>query len=161
MGSSGAEAKARSVLVGLGFSEEGLDQPMGQISGGWKTRCSLACALCQSADLLLLDEPTNFLDLPSIIWLENFINSLAPSVTVLVVSHDRAFADAVANELLVMRNLQLERFKGPYFCIAHRQDIMMPMTGCQEMDGQFANAGQGTSPLTNSSESRAGSILPE
>ena len=79
---------------------------------GWKTRCSLACALCQSIDLLLLDEPTNFLDLPAIIWLENYIQNLGPSVTVLVVTHDRAFADGVADELLVMRNMTLERFRG-------------------------------------------------
>ena len=85
---------------------------MSRLSGGWKTRCSLACALCQSADLLLLDEPTNFLDLPSIIWLENYIQTLGPSVTVVVVTHDRAFGDSVADELLVLRNQSLERFRG-------------------------------------------------
>lgn len=85
---------------------------MSQLSGGWKTRCSLACALCQSIDLLLLDEPTNFLDLPAIIWLEHYIQNLERSVTVLVVTHDRAFADGIANELLVMRNMTLERFRG-------------------------------------------------
>lgn len=112
MGAAGAEAQARSVLLGLGFSEEAIDQPMARLSGGWQTRCSLASALCQSADLLLLDEPTNFLDLPSIIWLENYIQNLPSTVTVLVVTHDRAFADGVAEELLVMRNLGLERFRG-------------------------------------------------
>ena len=112
MGASSAEAQARSVLLGLGFSEEAIDQPMIKLSGGWQTRCSLASALCQSADLLLLDEPTNFLDLPSIIWLENYIQNLSSSITVLVVTHDRAFADSVADELLVMRNLGLERFRG-------------------------------------------------
>ena len=112
MGASGAEAKARSVLVGLGFSQESIEQPMARLSGGWKTRCSLACALCQTADLLLLDEPTNFLDLPSIIWLEQYILNLDALVTVLVVTHDRAFADGVADELLIIRNLNLERFRG-------------------------------------------------
>lgn len=112
MGAAGAEAKAQSVLIGLGFSQESINQPMSRLSGGWKTRCSLASALCQSADLLLLDEPTNFLDLPSIIWLEHYIQELGPSVTVLIVTHDRAFADGVADELLVLRNLTLERFRG-------------------------------------------------
>lgn len=112
MGSAAAEAKARSVLLGLGFSEQSIDQPVSRLSGGWRTRCSLACALCQSADLLLLDEPTNFLDLPSIIWLERYIQELGPTTTVLVVTHDRAFADGVGEELLVMRNLTLERFRG-------------------------------------------------
>ena len=112
MGASSAEVQARSVLLGLGFSEEAIDQPMTRLSGGWQTRCSLASALCQSADLLLLDEPTNFLDLPSIIWLENYIRNLPSTVTVVVVTHDRAFADGVADELLVLRNLGLERFRG-------------------------------------------------
>lgn len=112
MDAAGAEAKARSVLLGLGFSQQSLDQPRSNLSGGWKTRCSLACALCQSVDLLLLDEPTNFLDLPSIIWLEQYIQSMDDSTTVLVVSHDRAFGDEVTDELLVLREQQLERFKG-------------------------------------------------
>ncbi|KAK5168795.1 uncharacterized protein LTR77_006104 [Saxophila tyrrhenica] len=112
MGSFSAEAKAKSVLVGLGFSEESIEQPMSRLSGGWRTRCSLACALSQTADLLLLDEPTNFLDLPSIIWLEHYIQDLPATVTVLVVTHDRAFADGVGEELLVMRNHTLERFRG-------------------------------------------------
>lgn len=112
MDAAGAESRARNVLSGLRFSDESIDQPMSRLSGGWKTRCSLACALCQSPDLLLLDEPTNFLDLPAIIWLERYIQELGPTVTVLVVTHDRAFADGVANELLVMRSLSLERFRG-------------------------------------------------
>ena len=112
MGSGSAEAKARTILLGLGFSDESIDQPMSRLSGGWKTRCSLASALVQSSDILILDEPTNFLDLPSIIWLERYIKSLESLVTVLLVSHDRAFADAIADEVLIMRNLQLTHFHG-------------------------------------------------
>ncbi|KAK4493681.1 hypothetical protein PRZ48_014866 [Zasmidium cellare] len=112
MDAAGAEAKARSVLLGLGFSQGSIDQPRSQLSGGWKTRCSLACALCQSVDLLLLDEPTNFLDLPSIIWLERHVQSMDSTTTVLVVTHDRAFGDEVAEELIVLREQQLSRFKG-------------------------------------------------
>ncbi|CZT15698.1 related to positive effector protein GCN20 [Ramularia collo-cygni] len=111
MDASAAEAKARSVLIGLGFSEEAINQPRSQLSGGWRTRCSLACALCQSPDLLLLDEPTNFLDLPSIIWLERYVQDLTDT-TVIVVTHDRSFGDSVAEELLVLRNQTLERFRG-------------------------------------------------
>nr|POE87815.1 abc transporter f family member 3 [Quercus suber] len=112
MNASAADANARSVLLGLGFSAESIDKPMSHLSGGWQTRCSLACALCQCSDLLLLDEPTNFLDLPSIIWLEKYIKDMDPETTVIVVTHDRAFADGVADELIVLRNQVLERFRG-------------------------------------------------
>ncbi|KAL2035141.1 hypothetical protein VTO58DRAFT_101058 [Aureobasidium pullulans] len=112
MDASSAEAKAQAVLHGIGFSPSRITQPLSHLSGGWKTRSNLASALCQQTDLLLLDEPTNFLDLPSIIWLENYIRDLDPSTTVITVTHDRAFADGVADELLVLRNQMLETFKG-------------------------------------------------
>ena len=63
MDASALESKSRSVLLALGFSIASLDKPLAQLSGGWRTRCNLACALCQPSDFLLLDEPTNFLDL--------------------------------------------------------------------------------------------------
>jgi ATP-binding cassette subfamily F protein 3 len=112
MDASGAEARARSVLLGIGFSAQRIENPVSELSGGWKTRCSLASALFQSADLLLLDEPTNFLDLPSIIWLEKYIQTLDSQTTLITVTHDRSFADGVADELLVLRNQSLEAFKG-------------------------------------------------
>jgi ATPase subunit of ABC transporter with duplicated ATPase domains len=111
MDAAAAESKARTVLRGLGFSADKIDDSMSKLSGGWRTRCDLACALCQQTDILLLDEPTNFLDLPSIIWLQGYINDLE-STTVVVVTHDRDFADAVAEELLIMRDQKIERFRG-------------------------------------------------
>lgn len=111
MKASAAESSARTVLRGLGFSEERIEGPMTQLSGGWKSRCRIAASLCQYPDILLLDEPTNFLDLPSIIWLQQYIEEL-PRTTVVVVTHDRDFADAVGKELLVLRDLRLEKFKG-------------------------------------------------
>ncbi|PVH95049.1 ABC transporter ATP-binding protein uup-1 [Periconia macrospinosa] len=111
MDASAAEKKARSVLLGLGFKQDRIDQPFSELSGGWKTRCDLACALCQYADVLLLDEPTNFLDLPSIIWLQDYIRNLT-GTTVLVTTHDRDFGDAVAEELIVLRNQNFETFRG-------------------------------------------------
>ncbi|KAH6514320.1 hypothetical protein HBI81_206180 [Parastagonospora nodorum] len=111
MDAAGAEAKARIVLLGLGFKEDRIDKPMSELSGGWKTRCDLACALTQYADVLLLDEPTNFLDLPSIIWLQDYIRNLK-GTTVLITTHDRDFGDAVAEELIVLRNQTLEVFRG-------------------------------------------------
>ncbi|GME56385.1 ABC transporter domain-containing protein [Neofusicoccum parvum] len=105
-------ARARRVLLGLGFSAASVDGPVGRLSGGWRTRCGLARALCQPADVLLLDEPTNYLDLPAIVWLQAHVRAELPGTTVVAVTHDRAFADAVADELLVLRAGALERFRG-------------------------------------------------
>lgn len=109
--SGSAEARARSVLLGLGFQPEQLDQPFSSLSGGWRTRCELACALFQKVDILLLDECTNFLDLPAVVWLQSYLHSLEDT-TVLVITHDHDFADSVAQELLVLREQKIETFKG-------------------------------------------------
>lgn len=97
--------------MGLGFQPEQLDEPFSSLSGGWRTRCELACALFQKVDILLLDECTNFLDLPAVVWLQSYLHSLEDT-TVLVITHDRDFADAVAQELLVLREQKIETFKG-------------------------------------------------
>ena len=97
------ESIARTILLGLGFSETQFEKPLTSLSGGWRTRCELASALIQSTDILLLDEPTNFLDLPAIIWLQHYITNTLQDVSVIVVTHDRAFADAVAEQLLLLR----------------------------------------------------------
>ena len=84
MDSARAEARARTVLLGLGFSVEAIVRPFSTLSGGWRTRCSLACALFQKVDILLLDECTNFLDLPAIIWLQGFVQSLTDTTVVVM-----------------------------------------------------------------------------
>lgn len=111
MDAGAAEAKAREVLHGLGFSDEMIAGSTSKLSGGWRTRCDLACALSQEADVLLLDEPTNFLDLPAIIWFQNYIETLSDT-TVVVVTHDRDFVDGIAEELIILRNQMLETFRG-------------------------------------------------
>ena len=104
MGSASIDAKARSVLVGLGFSTDQIDGPMDKLSGGWQTRAALAAALVQQTDILMLDEPTNFLDLPAVIWLQHYLtHELGDATTLLVTTHDRDFADAVADRLLILR----------------------------------------------------------
>jgi ATP-binding cassette subfamily F protein 3 len=120
MDAGDAEMTARIVLLGLGFKEERIDQPMSKLSGGWQTRCDLACALTQYADVLLLDEPTNFLDLPSIMWLQDYIRGLN-GTTVVVTTHDREFGDAVAEELLVLRHQVLETFRGNLSLYEHER----------------------------------------
>lgn len=115
MDAGSTEARARTVLLGLGFKEPQIESPASQLSGGWRSRCDLACALIQATDVLMLDEPTNFLDLPAIIWLQRYITTDLKGKTVIVVTHDRDFADAVAEELILLRlnpAKTLETFRG-------------------------------------------------
>lgn len=115
MDAGSTESRARTVLLGLGFSEPQIEKPFTSLSGGWRTRCDLACALIQNTDVLMLDEPTNFLDLPAIVWLQRYVESSLSQTSVVVVTHDRDFADAVAQELLLVRLTPaktLEVFKG-------------------------------------------------
>jgi len=96
MDSARAEAQARTVLLGLGFSVEAIARPFTTLSGGWRTRCSLACALFQKVDILLLDECTNFLDLPAIIWLQGFVESLVDTTVVVMYGAPPNFSDLVS-----------------------------------------------------------------
>ncbi|KAL4443909.1 hypothetical protein ABPG75_011646 [Micractinium tetrahymenae] len=109
-----AEAQARAILTGLGFAKEQQDAPLGQLSGGWRIRVSLAQALFLQPDLLLLDEPTNHLDLPGIVWLQRYLRRSMERTTVVVVSHDRAFLNAVAQEIIVFKKRQLAYYTGNY-----------------------------------------------
>jgi ATP-binding cassette subfamily F protein 3 len=110
MDASSADSRARTLLLGLGFPLSKIDGPLSALSGGWKTRCSLACILFQPSEYLLLDEPTNFLDLAAMLWLQEYLQTLTSAV--LVISHDREFVDAVADELLVLRDGSVEHFHG-------------------------------------------------
>lgn len=107
-----ASSQAQTVLLGLGFSEKAVEGRLEELSGGWRTRAMLARALCTPCDVLLLDEPTNYLDLPAIVWLTRWVNEGLGGTTVVLVTHDRAFADDVAEELLVLRDGSVERFRG-------------------------------------------------
>ncbi|KAG0202297.1 hypothetical protein BGX28_005154 [Mortierella sp. GBA30] len=110
-----AEARARELLRGLGFTPVNQDLPIKQFSGGWKMRIALAQALFLKPDLLLLDEPTNHLDLPAIIWLQNYlIENLNEDQTVVVVSHDRNFLNTVSQEIIRLRDHKLDYFPGNY-----------------------------------------------
>ncbi|KAI7843107.1 hypothetical protein COHA_003278 [Chlorella ohadii] len=108
-----AEAQARAILTGLGFTQAQQEGPLGELSGGWRIRVSLAQALFLQPDLLLLDEPTNHLDLPGIVWLQRYLRKLERT-TLVVVSHDRAFLNAVAQEIVVFKNSQLKYYTGNY-----------------------------------------------
>lgn len=104
--------RARKILTGLGFADDKMDVPLHKLSGGWRMRAILAAALFMEPGLLLLDEPTNHLDLDAITWLQRHLADEFPG-TVLCVSHDRAFVNAVANEIVVFTdNHSLEYFSG-------------------------------------------------
>lgn len=92
------EAEVEKTLLGLGFLRTDFDRPTREFSGGWRMRIELAKILLQAPDILLLDEPTNHLDIESIQWLENFLTT--HSNAVMLVSHDRAFLDAVTNRTI-------------------------------------------------------------
>jgi len=105
-------ARAESILFNLGFSKEALEKNVRELSGGQKCRVMLAKAILQGQDLLLLDEPTNHLDLPSLRWLEDFVQN--SSATVAVISHDRYFLDSVATSILEIENGCSRAYGGNY-----------------------------------------------
>lgn len=110
----GYSAKARSaeLLSGLGFSQANLQQAVSTFSGGWRVRLNLARALMCRSDLLLLDEPTNHLDLDAVIWLEGWLQSYRG--TLVLISHDRDFLDAIVNHIAHIEQQTLTLYRGGY-----------------------------------------------
>lgn len=106
------QAKAEEILEGLGFSTEELQRPLRTFSGGWRMRVMLAKLLLQKPSLLMLDEPTNHLDLPSIKWVESYLQSYEGAI--IVVSHDRYFLDRVVTSIVEVSGLQLNLYSGNY-----------------------------------------------
>jgi ATP-binding cassette subfamily F protein 3 len=105
-------SQTESVLEGLGFTTSDLLRPLNEFSGGWRMRVMLAKILLGKPDLLLLDEPTNHLDLPSIEWLENYLDEYEG--TVVIVSHDRFFLDRVVNKIVEIEHEKLVQYSGNY-----------------------------------------------
>lgn len=106
------EHKAAEVLEGLGFSTKDLSKPYNQFSGGWRMRVLLAKIMLQQPDILLLDEPTNHLDLPSIEWLEKYLQAYPG--TVIIVSHDRYFLDRMVTKIVELFQQKLHIYSGNY-----------------------------------------------
>jgi ATP-binding cassette subfamily F protein 3 len=111
-GAFDARARAQALLLGLGFRSAQLDAPVNSSSGGWRMRLQLARALMCPADLLLLDEPTNHLDLDALVWLEAWLQRFAG--TLVVISHDREFLDAVTQVTLHVERQTVTRYGANY-----------------------------------------------
>jgi ATP-binding cassette, subfamily F, member 3 len=107
-----ARARAASLMHGLGFKTTDMERKVAEFSGGWRVRLAMARALGSRADLLLLDEPTNHLDLDAIIWLEEWLNAF--SGTLLMISHDREFLDAIIDRVLHIENKGIRAYSGNY-----------------------------------------------
>ncbi len=111
-GAHDAVPRAQALILGLGFKVSELDKPVNSFSGGWRMRLQLARALMCPSDLLLLDEPTNHLDLDALVWLEAWLKRYQG--TMIVISHDREFLDAVTDVTMHIDNAQLTRYGGNY-----------------------------------------------
>ena len=107
-----AEARASSILHGLGFNQKEQGQPLSSFSGGWRMRVAIAAVLFSDPALLLLDEPTNHLDLESTIWLESYLKTF--SKTLIVVSHDKGLLNRSVNGILHLEGQKLSFYRGAY-----------------------------------------------
>jgi len=107
-----ARARAAAVMHGLGFRTADHEREVAEFSGGWRVRLAMARALCSRADLLLLDEPTNHVDLDAIVWLEDWLKTFQG--TLLMISHDREFLDAIIDRVLHIENRAIHAYSGNY-----------------------------------------------
>ncbi|CAK5264977.1 unnamed protein product [Mycena citricolor] len=112
MDAESGPARAAALLAGLGFDEADQQRPTKSFSGGWRMRLALARALFVKPSLLLLDEPSNHIDLNALAWLEDYLQTWPG--TILVVSHDRAFLDAVATDIVHQHSSRLDYYKGNF-----------------------------------------------
>ncbi len=112
IGGYAANARAARLLRGLAFAQDDLQRPVNSFSGGWRMRLNLARALMQRSDLLLLDEPTNHLDIDAVLWLQDWLRAYAG--TLLIISHDREFLDAVTDHTLHLAQGTATLYSGNY-----------------------------------------------
>ena len=131
------EAEIEKTLMGLGFLRSDFDRPTTEFSGGWRMRIELAKLLMQAPDVLLLDEPTNHLDIESIQWLEGFLAKSANAV--MLVSHDRAFLDAVTNRTIEISLGQIYDYKVNYseFVVLRKERRQQQMRAYENQQKQI------------------------
>ncbi|MEL7092466.1 MAG: ABC-F family ATP-binding cassette domain-containing protein [Pseudomonadota bacterium] len=124
-----AEARAATILKGLGFDEAAQQRPCADFSGGWRMRVALAAVLFAQPDLLLLDEPTNYLDLEGALWLEHYIARYPH--TVLIISHDRGLLNRAVGSILHLEDRKLTLYQGPYDQFARQRTERLALAAAQ------------------------------
>ena len=138
-GDHDALPRAEALILGLGFRVDELNNPVNSFSGGWRMRLQLARALMCPSDILLLDEPTNHLDLDALVWLEAWLQRYAG--TMIVISHDREFLDAVTNVTLHIDQAKLTRYGGNYsaFEILRAQQMELQQASFAKQQDKIAH----------------------
>ncbi|MCR8635950.1 ATP-binding cassette domain-containing protein [Paenibacillus radicis (ex Xue et al. 2023)] len=133
-----AEARIRGILHGMGFGDFAPETLVNTLSGGQKTRLAMAKMLLQAPDLLLLDEPTNHLDIPTLTWLEGYLRSYSGSI--LVVSHDRYFLDALVGAIYEIERHTSKRYTGNYskFVDTKQAEYEIQMKQFEKQQGEIA-----------------------
>ncbi len=122
-----AEARASSILRGLGFPHERQGVACKELSGGWRMRVALAGVLFSQPDLLLLDEPTNYLDLEGTLWLESYLANYP--YTVLMISHDRDLLNKAASSIIHLERGKLTFYRGNYDTFERTRRMQMELAG--------------------------------
>ena len=137
-GGDDRDHEAKAILSGLGFKEKDFSRSMGEFSGGWIMRAELARLLFRSPDFLLLDEPTNHLDLEANLWFEKYLSSFPGGVV--ITSHDRAFLNHCANQVLALEPGEVVHHRGNYddYLVAreHAQEVKQAAAARQEREIQ-------------------------
>ncbi len=126
IGAHSAEARAATILSGLGFDHAGQSRPCSDFSGGWRMRVALAAVLFSEPDLLLLDEPTNYLDLEGTLWLEAYIQRYPH--TVVVISHDRDLLNCAVDMIVHLDQGKLVAYRGGYDSFERQRQEKMILT---------------------------------
>ncbi|MEM9099964.1 MAG: ABC-F family ATP-binding cassette domain-containing protein, partial [Pseudomonadota bacterium] len=134
-----AEARAASILAGLGFDHAAQQRPSKEYSGGWRMRVALAGVLFSAPDLLLLDEPTNYLDLEGAVWLERYLARYPH--TLLIISHDRGLLNRAVNGILHLQNKALTVYGGPYdtFDRIRREKLALQAAAARKQEASRAH----------------------
>jgi ATP-binding cassette subfamily F protein 3 len=138
-GAADATARAQALILGLGFAVAELARPVNSFSGGWRMRLQLARALMAPSDLLLLDEPTNHLDLDALVWLEGWLTRYPG--TLIVISHDREFLDAVTRVTVHIEQGRITRYGGNYsrFEEMRAEQLLQQQTAFERQQDKMAH----------------------